>query len=348
MPRTKKTEANMQAEETSKEITTPVSQEPATSKKSTKAKVATKKSASKPTQSEKPTTKKAVRKPKAIAKKETQKEETVVAPAGSEPQKEETKNAPAKKASKKAKSSRKKKAEQKPKTQRRKAQKALIEQAKDVKIERIVETSAENERKKQILETALAKIKAQEEEDARIEALEEQKRERRKFSFTFNFFASLGIVVLMFALYFVLVNRLTFAMTIQSSMSTYTGEEIVMSRWLVTMIYFLFASTLLLTGLIVALFVLSATSKWKYEKFGEISGVHEANWIISLLSFIVSFVTMAFSIIVYVMTAKYYAHFGYAYNLFWMLFPMIANIVVFGLSLTIMILAINSNKKLKS
>ena len=361
MPRTKKAQTIAPAEEKEQLVveTQEVEKKEKPAQKKTSAKKSTKKAEEgKKSAAKKPATKKVANKPAAenTAEKATEK---TAEKAAKKPAKQAAASAsaveetvvPAPKTSKKAKSSRKKKAGKKtaaPKAQRRSAQKALIEQAKEVKIERIVETSMENERKKQILETALAKIKAQEEEDARREELEAQKRARRKFSFYFNFFASLGIMLLMIGLFFVVINRLTFANEVQRAIPTYNPQEASLANWLVTMTYFLFGSTMLLTGLVVGLFILSTLSKWKYQQTGEISSVHEATWMVSLMTFVSSIIALALSIVVLVLTNSYYTVFATSGNEFWTLFPVIADVVAFGLTLTIMILAINANKKLKS
>lgn len=371
MPRTKKAQTIAPAEEKEQLVveTQEVEKKEKPAQKKTSAKKSTKKAEEgKKSAAKKPATKKVANKPatentaeKAAEKtaEKAAKKPTANKKAAKKPAKQATASAsaveetvvPAPKTSKKAKSSRKKKAGKKtaaPKAQRRRAQKALIEQAKEVKIERIVETSMENERKKQILETALAKIKAQEEEDARREEFEAQKRARRKFSFYFNFFASLGIMLLMIGLFFVVINRLTFANEVQRAIPTYNPQEASLANWLVTMTYFLFGSTMLLTGLVVGLFILSTLSKWKYQQTGEISSVHEATWMVSLMTFVSSIIALALSIVVLVLTNSYYTVFATSGNAFWTLFPVIADVVAFGLTLTIMILAINANKKLKS
>ena len=375
MPRTKKAQTIAPAEEKEQLVveTQEVEKKEKPAQKKSSAKKSTKKAEEgKKSAAKKPATKKVANKPAAentaekaaekTAEKTAEKaakKPTANKKAAKKPAKQAATSAsaveetvvPAPKTSKKAKSSRKKKAGKKtaaPKAQRRSAQKALIEQAKEVKIERIVETSMENERKKQILETALAKIKAQEEEDARREEFEAQKRARRKISFYFNFFASLGIMLLMIGLFFVVINRLTFANEVQRAIPTYNPQEASLANWLVTMTYFLFGSTMLLTGLVVGLFILSTLSKWKYQQTGEISSVHEATWMVSLMTFVSSIIALALSIVVLVLTNSYYTVFATSGNAFWTLFPVIADVVAFGLTLTIMILAINANKKLKS
>ena len=358
MPRTKKAQTIAPAEEKEQLVveTQETEKKAKPAQKKTSAKKSTKKAeegkvgAAKKTAAKKPAEKpaeKATEKP--AAKKKAAKKPAKQADASASAVEETV--VPAPKTSKKAKSSRKKKASKKtaaPKAQRRSAQKALIEQAKEVRIERIVENSMENARKKQILETALAKIKAQEEEDARREELESQKKARRKFSFCFNFFASLGIMLLMIGLFFVIVNRLTFANEVQRAIPTYNPQEASLANWLVTMTYFLFGSTMLLTGLVVGLFILSTLSKLKYQQTGEITSVHEATWMVSLMTFVSSIIALALSIVVLVLTNSYYTVFATSGNAFWTLFPVIADVVAFGLTLTIMILAINANKKLKS